>query len=92
MNICELEKHWTNGRDIATVCETIATDLENNNSAAIDEAIEVLRVMAHRERKNRENLRLADLCIEYGKFCRSCALSGETPDSYEDWLEHMMGK
>jgi hypothetical protein len=34
-------------------------------------------------------LRESELKISYGAFCKSCALSGEKPDSYEVWLETM---
>lgn len=54
-----LEAHWMGTGDLFQAINNIVDDLSSGNMAAVDEAIEVLQVMAHRER--RHQARNADL-------------------------------
>lgn len=49
--VAELEAHWLEQGDILDSIDNIVSDLKDGNTAALDEAIEVLQVMAARERR-----------------------------------------
>lgn len=53
--IQEIEQHWLKMGSLSDSCENVAADLEQNASnthPAVDEAIELLRIMAKREREH----------------------------------------